>query len=118
MSFFEQILYEEAGRIATLYAGKMRQRMESAASRFRIPYWDWAMTPERPWGHVLPDSVTQSEIYVDGPRGVQKIANPLFAYRFNPLVPLDFPDAPVRLNAAALACPESVSRGLVQHVPD
>jgi tyrosinase len=47
---------------------------------------------------VFPTSVGGSpSVVVDGPKGNQTIANPLFSYQFNPLSPSDLPDSPVRI---------------------
>lgn len=71
--------------IATFWPEPERQRYEAAARRFRHPYWDWAAPP--PSGEsVLPRSIGGSQfIDVNGPSGVQRIANPLFNYNFRPL---------------------------------
>lgn len=82
--------------IASLWPQKAeRERYQAAAADFRVPYWDWAVTP--PMGEsVLPRSVWEdSMIDVDGPNGVQKISNPFFAYGFKPLDTSAFTDAPV-----------------------
>ena len=94
MSFFEQVLYQETQLIASLYDENRGPRMQEVARRFRLPYWDWASNPEVSDGHVLPVSLGQATVEVDGPNGVQRIANPLFAYIFHPLIERDFPDAP------------------------
>jgi tyrosinase len=66
-------------------AGEVGDQYRATAVDFRIPYWDWAATP--PKGEsVLPLSVGGSPyVTVDGPVGVQTIANPLFSYGFKPL---------------------------------
>ena len=66
-----------------------------AAKRFRQPYWDWALSP--PTGSsVLPKSIGGSP-YVDvqGPNGIQRIANPLYTYSFRPLNATAFVSGPV-----------------------
>jgi hypothetical protein len=81
--------------IATFWPDDQRQRYESAARRFRLPYWDWAVTP--PSGEsVLPQSIGGSPwIDVNGPNGFQRIANPLFSYNFKPLDRTAFSSGPV-----------------------
>ncbi|SPQ18279.1 b447e784-f57a-40e5-89a7-874d54feefc1 [Thermothielavioides terrestris] len=79
-------LYEELIQtIAGFWPAPERQRYQDAARRFRIPYWDWAATP--PSGEsVLPRSIGGSPyVDVEGPNGLQRIANPLFSYTFKPL---------------------------------
>ncbi|KAK4128712.1 Di-copper centre-containing protein [Parathielavia appendiculata] len=75
-------LYE---MIASFWPESERPRYEAAARRFRIPYWDWAAPPP-PGESVLPLSIGGSPfVDVNGPNGVQRIANPLFSYNFRPL---------------------------------
>ncbi|KAK1776843.1 tyrosinase [Copromyces sp. CBS 386.78] len=83
---YEQVLYNLIQNIAKWWPeGEPRKRYQAAALRFRIPYWDWASRP--PSGQsVLPLSVGGSPyVDVNGPSGVQRIANPLFGYSFKPL---------------------------------
>lgn len=76
-------------------AGAVREKYVASAKNFRIPYWDWAAVPE-PGKSVLPASVGGSPgVDIDGPAGVQTIANPLYSYQFQPLDPSQLPDAPV-----------------------
>lgn len=91
----QQVLYDLIQTIATFWPDDERQRFQDAARRFRIPYWDWAADP--PSGQrVLPWSVGGSSyVDVDGPRGRQRIANPLFSYTFKPLNASAFGWAPV-----------------------
>jgi tyrosinase len=79
-------MYSHVQQIASYWPdGEVKQRYQDAANNFRIPYWDWAMTP--PEGEsVLPDSIGGSPyVDVDGPNGMQRISNPLFNYEFKPL---------------------------------
>lgn len=90
------MLYSTIQFVASLWPeGEDRARYQAAAATFRVPYWDWAATP--PKGEsVLPRSVWESSLVdVDGPNGVQRISNPLFAYGFKPLVPSDLIQPPV-----------------------
>lgn len=63
--------------------GTERQAYQEAAMDFRIPYWDWAMGAPDGEGH-FPDVFWHPVISQRGPRGVQNIRNPLFAYPFHP----------------------------------
>ncbi|EAA35587.2 Di-copper centre-containing protein [Neurospora crassa] len=86
LALYEQVLYNLIQNIAKWWPeGEPRNRYQAAALRFRIPYWDWASSP--PSGQsVLPLSVGGSPyVDVNGPNGVQRIANPLFSYSFKPL---------------------------------
>lgn len=81
--------------IANWWPDDQKQRYLDAVQRFRIPYWDWATYPPSD-GSVLPTSVGGSPfVDVDGPNGVQRIANPLFSYTFRPLNTTAFRQAPV-----------------------
>lgn len=66
--------------------GDLQNTYRAAASTLRIPYWDWAMTPQV-GQNSLPDSVAQPTITVITPNGTQNIDNPLYAYTFNPMEP-------------------------------
>ncbi|KAJ4153472.1 hypothetical protein LMH87_009957 [Akanthomyces muscarius] len=57
---------------------------EQAASRFRIPYWDWSLLAPAGETH-LPDCFWSPVIMQYGPNGAQHIRNPLFSYAFHPL---------------------------------
>ncbi|KAH8884511.1 Di-copper centre-containing protein [Thozetella sp. PMI_491] len=95
LALYEQVLYDTIQNIAMAWpAGAQRTRFQDAAAKFRIPYWDWATAP--PAGQsVLPQSITgQSYVDVDGPNGMQRIANPLFRYIFRPLDPNSFIQSP------------------------
>ncbi|KAK4105553.1 Di-copper centre-containing protein [Parathielavia hyrcaniae] len=85
MALYEQVLHGLVRTIASFWPESERRRYEAAARRFRIPYWDWATSPPSDES-VLPMSIGGSPfVDVDGPRGVQRIANPLFSYKFRPL---------------------------------
>ncbi len=95
--------------ITTFWPDSERPRYEAAARRFRHPYWDWAATP--PAGEsVLPKSIGGAA-YVDinGPNGLQRIANPLFSYSFKPLDSAAFGFGPVSILAShLLSYPDSL----------
>ena len=93
----QQVLFSLVEYIASLFDDDAeRQRYQTAALSFRIPYMDWAAQP--PEGEsVLPFSVGGSAfINASGPNGVQQIANPLYTYLFKPLNASMFIEAPVR----------------------
>ncbi|KAI1108409.1 Di-copper centre-containing protein [Nemania sp. NC0429] len=91
---YEQTLYNIVQYIASLWPPEDRDRVEEAAKRFRIPYWDWAVSP--PAGEsVLPLSIGgSSTMNVSGPNGIQSISNPLFSFAFKPFNGSIFPDSP------------------------
>ncbi|KAI0553589.1 Di-copper centre-containing protein [Xylaria curta] len=91
---YEQTLYNIVQYIASLWPPQELDRVQKAARKFRIPYWDWAAAP--PTGEsVLPLSISGSSIMnVSGPNGIQSIANPLFSFAFRPFNGSIFPDSP------------------------
>lgn len=98
LALYEQVLYSLMQQIVGEFpAGSDRDRYSTAASTFRIPYWDWAAAP--PSGQsVLPASVGGSAtVQVTAPTGTTTIKNPLFSYSFHPLDPNQLPDSPVSL---------------------
>ncbi|KAI4602674.1 hypothetical protein KJ359_007892 [Pestalotiopsis sp. 9143b] len=89
-----QTLYNTVQTIAAWYPDEQREAFQKAADGFRIPYWDWAMTPAN-GSHVFPDVLwNSSQIEVNGPNGKQNISNPLFNYVFKPLNPGMFEEYP------------------------
>jgi len=88
----QQVLYNHIQAIASYYpAGEVRNRYVDAAVEFRMPYWDWALTPSSSQS-VFPSSVQDPAAVVNGPAGPQTIANPLFSYGFHSADPNDLPD--------------------------
>ncbi|KAI2638091.1 Di-copper centre-containing protein [Xylaria nigripes] len=91
---YEQTMYNIVQFIASLWPPEDLDRVQDAAKRFRVPYWDWAVSP--PVGEsVLPLSIGgSSTMNVSGPNGVQNISNPLFSFTFKPFNGSIFPDSP------------------------
>lgn len=99
LNFYQQILYDHIQFIATLYEIEdERVRYTAAARKFRIPYWDWAITPEAREG-VYPRSVQSPSVDINGPFGIQTIANPLYSYSFHPFdaVKLSMPQVSIEI---------------------
>ncbi|KAF6810967.1 tyrosinase precursor [Colletotrichum sojae] len=81
----QQVLFRLVQMIATWFTDSTERALyEAAAADFRMPYWDWAMTPPEGESSFLPDFETPG-IQVYGPNGLQFIANPLYSYKFRPL---------------------------------
>ncbi|KAG4436593.1 hypothetical protein IFR05_007913 [Cadophora sp. M221] len=94
LALYEQAIHEKVQQIAQQYpVGSIRDQYMAAAANFRIPYWDWAVSPSG-GRSILPDSVMSPSVVVNGPAGVQTIANPLYNYRFQPLDSDQLPDYP------------------------
>ncbi|PQE18684.1 hypothetical protein CJF30_00009685 [Rutstroemia sp. NJR-2017a BBW] len=109
LALYEQVLQNFIYSIALQYpAGTERDKYVSAAAKFRIPYWDWAIVPAT-GESVLPSSVSNATIALNGPNGFQTISNPLFSYYFNPLDPLELPDPPFNETIQTLRYPTSQS---------
>ncbi|GAO18831.1 uncharacterized protein UV8b_03271 [Ustilaginoidea virens] len=84
LALYEQQLYTLARSIAQQFSDPGYRQ---AASEFRIPFFDWSVS--FPGQSFLPDSMWSPVINQPGPNGSQRIANPLYSYRFNPLNPSD-----------------------------
>ncbi|KAK4170278.1 hypothetical protein QBC43DRAFT_348716 [Cladorrhinum sp. PSN259] len=105
MALYEQVLYSLVKMIAGWWPENEKQSYLEAARRFRIPYWDWATAPAS-GGSVLPISVGGSPfVDVNGPNGVQRIANPLFRYTFRPLNVTAFRQSPWNLWGTTVRSP-------------
>ncbi|TGJ84825.1 hypothetical protein E0Z10_g3899 [Xylaria hypoxylon] len=91
---YEQTMYNIVQFIASLWPPEDLDRVQEAAKRFRIPYWDWAVAP--PAGEsVFPLSIGGSSVVnVSGPNGIQSVSNPLFSFAFKPFNGSIFPDSP------------------------
>jgi tyrosinase len=73
--------------IAVQAPDNLKQQWTDAANSFRIPFWDWGSGG----GNTVPDIFTQELIQVTKASGnVELIPNPLYSYRFHPLIPEDF----------------------------
>ncbi|KAF3922073.1 Tyrosinase [Dactylellina cionopaga] len=80
----EQALFHAAMAIANSFTGTARTQYLAAASRLRLPYWDWADPGTQSY---LPAITMQLNVAVTRPDGSGNpvsavITNPLFAYRF------------------------------------
>ncbi|KAI9151806.1 Tyrosinase [Paramyrothecium foliicola] len=77
---FEQVLVDNAKRIARGYPSRYRNDYVQAADRLRAPYWDWALDSD------VPDITTLSRIRINVPNGDRlrqiEVDNPLYTFRF------------------------------------
>ncbi|KAI1490662.1 hypothetical protein F5X96DRAFT_522342 [Biscogniauxia mediterranea] len=97
VALYEQILYNIVQYIASLYPPDRLERFQKLAKSFRLPYWDWAATPQN-GDSVLPLSIGGSPtIEISGPNGIQTISNPLFSFTFKPFNGSIFRDSPYNL---------------------
>ena len=95
IALYEQVLYNEVQSIARDPVFRNRPEYQSAASSFRVPYWDWAAPAQG--GKILPPSIGGSAFMVlPLPNGTTTVKNPLYQYNFHPVNRNDIPDAPVR----------------------
>ena len=92
LALYEQILYGYVQGVAAEPAFQGLNDWQNAAQSFRVPYWDWALTPE-PGQPAIPSSITGSPwIQIQLPNGTSAVFNPFYEYYFHPLNTGDFPD--------------------------
>nr|XP_036585377.1 tyrosinase precursor [Colletotrichum truncatum]KAF6795274.1 tyrosinase precursor [Colletotrichum truncatum] len=83
----QQVIFRLIQMIASWFTDPIERAVyRAAATEFRIPYWDWAMTPPPGESTFMPEFEAPG-IQVYGPNGWQFIANPLHSYKFRPLDP-------------------------------
>ncbi|KAH9878874.1 hypothetical protein J1614_002309 [Plenodomus biglobosus] len=88
LALFEQMLHAHMRDIVAGAPADKSDRYEAAVNAFRMPYWDWGLGGAKA---VVPDffiNKTIPLIELDGTETL--INNPLYSYKFNPLVPGDF----------------------------
>jgi hypothetical protein len=105
----QRALADQAQKIAKSYNSPQYQ---SAADNLRIPYWDWAETPN------LPDVVTTPNISITVPSGPIIVKNPLYEYKFLnfPLNETLFPgDKDARLSTYPVTVRQPNSDGVSQN---
>jgi tyrosinase len=81
----KQKLQSVAKAIANRFPTATRSRYQDAATRMRVPYWDWAkaVPNDQP---VIPSALSNEKTRVIFPNGTSaSIGNPLFDYDFHPL---------------------------------
>ncbi|KAE8445423.1 hypothetical protein EG329_013436 [Mollisiaceae sp. DMI_Dod_QoI] len=91
LALFEQQLYASVQTIASEFPAESKARYQAAAATFRIPYWDWAATPED--GGFFPNVVGSKTVNVITPTSkgqTVSIPNPLYTNTFHPLLAGDF----------------------------
>lgn len=82
---FEQKLQSIASVIASQFPSATRAAYMDAATKLRVPFWDWAkaLPTSQP---VVPTSMSVEKVQVTFPNGTSgQIDNPLFDYNFHPL---------------------------------
>ncbi|KAF2184778.1 Di-copper centre-containing protein [Zopfia rhizophila CBS 207.26] len=91
LAVFEQVLNLKAQEIAAEFpAGPTRDAYVNAASKLRLPFWDWAL-PRPSNEKILTPLLSDPTAEVTYPNGTTAtIVNPLAGYTFHPLVPSDF----------------------------
>lgn len=95
MALFEQefvaVVEEIANNWNSTGSGPTRAEMQSAASTFRFPYWDWAAKPPN-GGNNFPGVFSSPSVVINGPNGQETISNPLYQYHFPSTADLVYPD--------------------------
>ena len=105
LAALEQVLHNTMLQIVSQFTGAQQTRYATAASIFRIPYWDWAVDSSD--GMQYPEILSQKTVTVIKPSGQSVIQNPLYSYEFHPLDPKDLPDAPFSQWKQTLRYPSS-----------
>ena len=94
IALYEQVLYNQVQVIAKDPVFRNRAEYKSAASSFRVPYWDWAAPAQG--GKVLPAAVGGGAfVNLNLPNGSTTVKNPLYQYTFHPVNKNDMPNYPV-----------------------
>ncbi|KAH7109433.1 hypothetical protein B0J11DRAFT_601627 [Dendryphion nanum] len=94
MLTYEQLIHSHALTVVNeIKDANTKTRFRTAASKLRLPYWDWAQ--KTPAGeHSIPTSLMSDTLSITYPNGTAgTIVNPLRKYTFHPLVSSDFPGA-------------------------
>jgi tyrosinase len=84
----QQELFKHIQRIATQFPSSIVDRYTAVAPSFRMPYWDWAMGTKG--GDIPTALMTESIEVTDFDGEVKMIDNPLYSYKFHPIIPGDF----------------------------
>ncbi|MCJ1477585.1 hypothetical protein MMC13_006258 [Lambiella insularis] len=79
LALYEQLLWEQAQKVAATYNTSEKATYQAAAKSFRMPYWDWSLNA------TMPTLVNVPIITIKTPKGVQSVPNPLYNYTFHPL---------------------------------
>jgi tyrosinase len=94
LALYEQTMYRAVQFIVSLWPpGPLQIRYQRAAENFRMPYWDWAASPEN-GSSVLPWNTSVQNLWTEGPNGRQLIANPLRSFFFTAANQSDLADFP------------------------
>jgi tyrosinase len=78
LAAYEQVISQLAQDIAARHPANQHSRYQQAASTFRIPFWDWALSS------TLPACITSPTTVVNTPQERKTITNPLVGYTFHP----------------------------------
>ncbi|RAL65136.1 hypothetical protein DID88_001242 [Monilinia fructigena] len=90
LAVHEQQIHDWGVRIAQQFTGSNSEAYHQASLTLRMPYWDWAANPANN-GPILPDVLSNPTASITYPNGsTATVPNPLYSYRFHPLVPSDF----------------------------
>ncbi len=72
----QQVLASHIQTVASRYRGDLSKVYQTAADRWRHPYWDWAAYTK------LPDVLVQPNVTINSPDGAVTVDNPLVTYKF------------------------------------
>ena len=82
LALYEQELIKVALEVANSFDGAFGDELQAAAQKLRIPYWDWASTPDKD-NTALPTTISGQQVTIVGPNGDETVDNPLFSYHFD-----------------------------------
>ncbi|KAF3928659.1 Tyrosinase [Arthrobotrys entomopaga] len=111
LALYEQVLWQHAKAVVDELPAAKKAEYQAILPSFRIPYWDWATNATIP--REIGEMVT---IQVDGPKGKQTIANPLYSYKFTDVK--DFADVvgPLANATETVRSPQEVNGKLVSDI--
>ncbi|ESZ90589.1 hypothetical protein SBOR_9022 [Sclerotinia borealis F-4128] len=90
LAVHEQQIHDWGVKIAQQFTGSNSEAYHQASLTLRMPYWDWAANPANN-GPILPKVLTNPTASITFPNGsTATVPNPLYSYKFHPLVPEDF----------------------------
>lgn len=82
LALYEQEMIKVALDVANSFDGDFGDQMKAAAQQIRIPYWDWAASPDS-GDAVLPPTLSGQQVTIAGPNGDETVDNPLYSYHFD-----------------------------------
>ncbi|KAK6535582.1 hypothetical protein TWF694_002037 [Orbilia ellipsospora] len=111
LALYEQVLWQHAKAVVDEFPAAKKAAYKNILPNFRIPYWDWATNATIP--REIGEMVT---IQVDGPKGKQTIANPLYSYKFTDIKEFADVVGPLANATETVRSPQEVNGKLVSDI--